>query len=61
MKERVNWKAFRATSSAAYFCEVRVSGVVDLVGTWLSDVADQVGNLERSWCRPDGTWQLVLS
>ena len=55
LKERVNGKAFRATSSAAYFCEVRVSGVVDLVGTWLSDVADQVGNLERSWCRPDGT------
>ena len=35
LKERVNWKASRATSGAAYFCEVRISGV-----------ADQVGNLE---------------
>ena len=28
-EERVNWKASRATSGAAYFCEVRISGVVD--------------------------------
>ena len=26
VKERVNWKASRATSGAAYFCEVRISG-----------------------------------
>ena len=44
LKERVNWKASRATSGAAYFCEVRISGSVD-----------QVGNLELSWCRPGGT------
>ena len=50
LKERVNWKASRATSGAACFSDVRISGV-----------ADQVGNLELSWCRPGGTWQLVLS
>ena len=48
LKERVNWKASRATSGAAYFCGVRISGVEDHVGTWLSCVADQVGNLEPS-------------
>ena len=36
LKEQVNWKASRATSGAAYVCEVRISGVVDQVGTWLS-------------------------
>ena len=61
LKERVNWMASRATSGAAYFCEVRISGVVSHVGTWLPGVANQVGNLELSWCRPGGTWQLVLS
>ena len=39
-KERVNWKASIATSGAACFCEVRISGVlqvvVDEVGTWQS-------------------------
>ena len=29
--EQVNWKTFRATSGAAYFCEVRISGVVHQV------------------------------
>ena len=61
MLERVNWKASRARSGAPYICEVRISGVVDQVGTWLSGVADQVGNLELSWCGQGGTWQLVLS
>ena len=56
LKERVNWKASRATSGAAYFCDVRISGVVDQVGTLLSGAADQVGNLELSWCRPGGTF-----
>ena len=35
-KERVNWKASRATSGAACFCEVRILVVVDEVGTWQS-------------------------
>ena len=52
LKERVNWKAFRVTSGAAYFCEVRISGIVDQVGTLLSGVVDQVGNLELSCCGP---------
>ena len=49
MQKRVNWKGSRATSGAAYSCEVRISGVVDQVGTWRSGVAE-VGNLELSWC-----------
>ena len=67
LKERVDWKASRATSGAAYFCEVCISGIVDQVGNWPSGVVDQVGNLELSccgpgwelelsWCRPGGTW-----
>ena len=40
MQKRVNWKASRATSGAACFCEVRVSGIVDQVGTWLSGFVD---------------------
>ena len=56
LKERVNWKASRATSGAAYFCEVRIfePGYLVLLtrlATWNSRVADQVGNLELSWCR----------
>ena len=64
LKERVNWKASRATGGAAYFCEVRISGVVarlsgvvDQVGTWLSCVANQVGNLELSWST---RWDLAI-
>ena len=39
LKDQVNWEASRATSGAAYFCEVRISGgvhqvVVGQVGTW---------------------------
>ena len=56
LKERVNWKASRATSGAGHFCEVRISGIVDQVGNRLSGVVDEVGNLELSWCRPGGTW-----
>ena len=41
-KERVNWKASRATSGAAHFCEVRISGGVEQVGTWNSCGVDQV-------------------
>ena len=50
LKEQVNWKASPATSGAVNFCEVRISGVEDQVGTWLSGVADKVGNLEQLNC-----------
>ena len=43
LKDRVNWKASRATSGAAYICELTISGV-----------ANQVGNLKLSWCRGPG-------
>ena len=33
LKERVNWKTSRVTSGAAYFCEVRISGIVDQIGS----------------------------
>ena len=53
MQKRVNWKASRVTSGTAYSCDVRSSVGVDQVGNLaLSRVAEQVGNLEFSCCRP---------
>ena len=61
LKERVNWKASRATSGAAYFREVRILVLRTKSEPGCLVFADQVGNLELSRCRPGGTWQLVLS
>ena len=50
------WSSVLLRSACLWYCGPGCLVLLTRLATWNSRVADQVGNLERSRCRPGGTW-----